>query len=75
MLFNIAAPAAADSMLQIKNFRCCVVKEMFRNSFVLPKKYSVREINNFPKRYMSMYNVGNYLLIYFIFFMHLILVV
>ena len=26
------------SKLQIKNFRCCVVKEKFRNSFVLPKK-------------------------------------
>ena len=39
------------SMQQIKNFLCCVVKEKFRNSFVLPKKYSVREINNFPKRY------------------------
>ena len=39
------------SMLQIKNFLCCVVKEKFRHSFVLPKKYSVREINNFPKRY------------------------
>ena len=38
-------------MLQIKNFPCCVVKEKFRNSFVLPKKYSVREINNFPNRY------------------------
>ena len=38
------------SMLQIKNFLCCVVKEKF-HSFVLPKKYSVREINNFPKRY------------------------
>ena len=25
------------SKLQIKNFRCCVVKEKFRNSFVLPK--------------------------------------
>ena len=41
------------SMLQIKNFLCCVVKEKFRHSFVLPKKYSVREINNFPKRYRS----------------------
>ena len=37
------------SMLQIKNFLCCVVKEKFRHSFVLPKKYNVREINNFPK--------------------------
>ena len=26
------------SMLQIKDFLCCVVKEKFRNSFVLPKK-------------------------------------
>ena len=26
------------SMLQIKNFLCCVVKEKFRHSFVLPKK-------------------------------------
>ena len=40
-------------MLQIKNFLRCVVKEKFRHSFVLPKKYSVREINNFPKRYIS----------------------
>ena len=39
-------------MLQIKNFLCYVVKEKFRHSFVLPKKYSVREINNFPKRYI-----------------------
>ena len=39
------------SMLQIKNFLCCVVKEKFRHSFVLPKIYSVGEINNFPKRY------------------------
>ena len=39
------------SKLQIKIFLCCVVKERFRHSFVLPKKYSVREINNFPKRY------------------------
>ena len=46
------------SMLQIKNFRCCVVKEKFRNSFVLPKKYSVREINNFPKHYMGIKPVG-----------------
>ena len=38
-------------MLQIKNFLCCVVKEKFHHSFVLPKKYSIREINNFPKRY------------------------
>ena len=29
------------SMLQIKNFRCCVVKAKFRNSFVLPKNNSV----------------------------------
>ena len=29
------------SMLQIKNFRCCVVKAKFRNSFVCLKKYSV----------------------------------
>ena len=29
------------SMLQIKNFLCCVIKEKFRHSFVLPKKYSV----------------------------------
>ena len=42
------------SMLQIKNFLCCVVKEKFRHSFVLPKKYSVREIDNFPKRYTSL---------------------
>ena len=28
-----------------------VPQEKFRHSFVLPKKYSVREINNFPKRY------------------------
>ena len=35
------------SKLPIKNFLCCVVNEKFRNSFVLPKKYSVREINNF----------------------------
>ena len=39
------------SMLQIKNFLCCVVKEKFRHSLVLPKKYSVREIINFPNRY------------------------
>ena len=45
------------SMLQIKNFLCCVVKAKFRHSFVLPKKYSVREINNFPKRYKP---VGNF---------------
>ena len=41
------------SMLQIKNFLCCVVKKKCRYSFVLPKKYSVREINNFPKHYMG----------------------
>ena len=41
------------SMLQIKNFLCCVVKEKFRHSFVLSKKYSVREINNFPKLYKA----------------------
>ena len=35
-----------------KNFLCCCVKEKFRHSFVLPKKYSVREINNFTKRYI-----------------------
>ena len=34
-----------------KNFLCCVVKKKFRYSFVLPKKYSVREINNFPRHY------------------------
>ena len=28
------------SMLQIKNFRCCVVKAKFHNSFVCLKKYS-----------------------------------
>ena len=40
------------SLLQIKTILCCVVKKKFRYSFVLPKKYSVREINNFPaKRY------------------------
>ena len=33
------------SKLQIKNFRCYVVKAKFRNSFVMPKKYSVRENN------------------------------
>ena len=38
-------------MLQIKNFLCCVVKEKFQYSFVLPKKYSDREINNFTNRY------------------------
>ena len=32
------------SKLQIKNFRCCVVKAKFRNSFVLPKKYSAKQI-------------------------------
>ena len=37
------------SKLQIKNFRCCVVKEKFRNSFVLPKKYSVRKNNKYPQ--------------------------
>ena len=31
------------SMLQIKNCLCCV-KEKFRNSFVLPKKYSAKQI-------------------------------
>ena len=45
------------SMLQIKSFPCCVVKEKFRNSFVLPKKYSVREINNFPKRYNIIHKI------------------
>ena len=39
------------SKLQIKTFLCCVVKEKFRHSFVLPKKYNVIEINNFPNRY------------------------
>ena len=38
------------SKLQIKNFRCCVVKEKFRNSFVLPKKNIVLgKITNFPE--------------------------
>ena len=42
------------SMLQIKSFLCCVVKVKFRHSFVLSKKYSVREIINFPETlYMS----------------------
>ena len=45
------------SMLEIKNFLCCVVKEKFRNSFVLLKKYSVREINNFPKRYKWLFEM------------------
>ena len=39
------------SKLQIKNFLCCVVKEKFRHSFVLPKKYSVREINYSSNHY------------------------
>ena len=43
------------SMLQIKNFLCCVVKEKFCYTFVLPKIYSVREINNFPKHYRPKY--------------------
>ena len=32
------------SMLQIKNFLCCVVKEKFRNSFVLPKKIVLEKL-------------------------------
>ena len=47
------------SMLQIKNFLCCVVKKKFRHSFVLPKKYSVKEINNYSNRYRSIRNVKN----------------
>ena len=49
-------------MLQIKHFLCYVVKKKFRYSFVLPKKYSVREINNFPKHYKSLFE-GNSLYI------------
>ena len=44
---SLAAPKANH----IQCCKCCVVKEKFCHSFVLPKKYSVREINNFPKRY------------------------
>ena len=36
------------SKLQIKNFRCCVVKAKFRNSFVLPKIYSAKQITISP---------------------------
>ena len=36
------------SKLQIKNFRCCVVKAKFRNSFVVPKKYSAKQITISP---------------------------
>ena len=39
------------SMLQIKNFLCCVLKKSFVIHLCCLKKYSVREINNFPKRY------------------------
>ena len=46
------------SMLQIKNILYSVVREKFRNSFVLPKKYSVREINNFPKRYNRIFRLS-----------------
>ena len=34
---SIAAPKTYSKQ-QIKNFRCCVVKAKFRNSFVVPKK-------------------------------------
>ena len=36
------------SKLQIKNFRCCVVKEKFRNSVVLPKIYRAKQITISP---------------------------
>ena len=38
-------------MLQINTFFVVLLKKKFRHSFVLPKKYSFREINKFPKRY------------------------
>ena len=37
------------SKLQIKNFRCCVVKEKFRNSFVCLKTIVLGEITKFPE--------------------------
>ena len=39
------------SKLQIKNFRCCVVKAKFRNSFVALKKYSAKQLTISPHRY------------------------
>ena len=38
-----------------KTFFVVLLKKSVRHSFVLPKKYSVREINNFPKRYIYIY--------------------
>ena len=39
------------SKLQIKTLIVVLLKKSFVIHFVLPKKYSVREINNFPNRY------------------------
>ena len=52
------------SKLQIKNFRCCVVKEKFRNSFVLPKKYSAKQITislSYRCLYLFKYGLKNFL--------------
>ena len=50
---SLAAPKANQIFhaANKNNFLCCVFKKKFRYSFVLPKIYSVREINNSPKRY------------------------
>ena len=46
-----ASKSKPHSMLQIKNFRCCVVKEKFRNSFVCLKNIVFGKMTNFTKRY------------------------
>ena len=44
-----ASKSKSYSKLQIKNFRCCVVKAKFRNSFVCLKNIVFGKITNFLK--------------------------
>ena len=49
------------SMLQIKNFLCCVVKEKFRHSFMLPKNIVLEKLTisrNAIVSYMDMDSAG-----------------
>ena len=52
------------SMLQIKTFFVVLLKRSFLIHLCCLKKYSVREINNFPKRYTLYHGCQLYLLIH-----------
>ena len=59
-----ASKSKPYSMLQIKNFHCCVVKAKFRNSFVCLKKYSVRGNNKFPETAITLCSLQAVVLIH-----------